>query len=224
MNSTLRYLAFAFVLLAVAACGGGSGPCGGPEQQCCGWPAATCNNGLSCQRGACRSCGTEGGPCCSFNTCNPNLFCNSPPGGPSFVCQACGHVGQPACVNNTCVTGVFSGGRCVAGGSDEAMCNGSTSFLMGIRDGRSHCRMAEFTVRANSLDDARICAVRAARTAGYVEPEASDSAAWREYPFRTIGSLGCDVVHMPAYTEEDGEFCARYIFTDRTVERGDICP
>jgi hypothetical protein len=212
------------VAFAVMSCADGS-RCGAHGQPCCGWPANLCDTeGLLCQGSTCRTCGTEGGPCCSFNTCGSELFCNSPPGGPAFVCERCGHVGQPACVNNTCVTGVFSGGRCVAPGSTEAMCNGSMPFIIGVRDRRTRCRLDEFSVRANSRDDARACAVRAARTAGYLEPEATDSATWTYHPFLATSSLtGCDVVRMPAYSVEDGEFCARFMYSDRTITRGDAC-
>lgn len=229
MTPAVRYFAplLLVVALCLSSCGGGSGPCGAAGQRCCGWPGTSCSGGsISCQSGTCRSCGSEGGPCCGLNhDCNPNLFCNSPPGGPDFVCQACGHVGQPACVNNLCVTGVFSGGRCVAPGSAEAMCNGSMSFILGIRDGQSHCRRAEFSVRANSLDDARMCAVRAAQTAGWERPEAVDNPHWEPYRFTATSSLnGCDEIQIPAYSEEDGEFCARFTYQDRTIARADACP
>ena len=217
------------LVLGISGCGGPSGPCGAAGQQCCGsWPGNPCSSArLSCQRGTCQSCGSEGGPCCGAgHECNANLFCNSPPGGPSFVCQACGHIGQPACVNNTCLTGVFSGGNCIATtGSGGTMCDGSTQFVIGIRDRLSHCRLAEFAVRANSRGDARICAERAARSAGLQEPEAVDASSWDYYPFTSTSSLnGCDVERMPAYSEEDGEFCARFLFPDRTIARASMCP
>jgi hypothetical protein len=225
MNDANKTICFAFVLVALAlsSCGGG-GPCGGVGQRCCGWPAASCGSGSSCQGGTCNSCGYAGGPCCSFNTCNTgDLFCNSP-GGVGFVCQACGHIGQPACINNTCVTGVFSGGRCVAPGTADAMCNGSMSFVVGIRDGQTHCRVNEFAVRANNRDDARACAVRAARSAGFLYPEPTDATSWTNYPFTVTTSLGgCRVSYMPAYSVEDGEFCARAHFPDATIARGETC-
>jgi len=217
------------LVLCVLGCGGGSGsgPCGGAGQQCCDWPATSCSGAsVSCQSGTCRSCGTEGGPCCGLNhDCNSNLFCNAPPGGPAFVCQACGHIGQATCVNNSCVTGVASGGRCVAPGSAEAMCNGSMPFTIGLRSRRDHCRYQEYAVRANSPEDARVCAERAGRLGGWADPEAVDTSAWDEYPFTSTSSLtGCDIVHFSAYSVEDAEFCARLRFPDRTIARGSACP
>lgn len=225
MHVAIKTFCFTFVLVALVISSCGGGPCGGVGERCCGWPAASCGSGSSCQGGTCTSCGYAGGPCCSFNTCNTaDLFCNSP-GGSGFVCQLCGHIGQPACYNNTCVTGVFSGGSCVAPGSSDAMCSGSMTFTIGVREGQTHCRLNEFTVWANNRDDARACAVRNARSAGLAYPEATDATSWTPYSFTVTTSLGgCRVVQMPAYSFEDGEFCAQAHFPMTTVARGDRCP
>lgn len=229
MTANIRRLPPLLLLgaLWVLACGGG-GPCGASGQQCCGFPSPACSaDRLSCQSGRCLSCGSEGGPCCSFQTCGPNLFCNSTPSTP-FVCQACGHVGQPACVNNLCVTGVFSGGNCVAAGSGASECNGSTPFVIAVRSRSSRCRIDEFAVRANTRDEAKRCAERSARTVGHADPEAIDATGWMRYS-RTVTAppSPCRVQEIPAYSEDDADACGIYFncaITRDCIARASVCP
>lgn len=236
MTPAMKYFSplLLLVVLGLTSCGSGimvgtsgsSPPCGAAGQPCCGWPGTNCRGSVSCDHthNICGACGYEGGPCCSNSNpaaacANANLFCNSTATTP-FRCEACGHIGQPSCNNNTCVTGVYSGGRCIAPGPGDLVCNGSTPFLIGIRDRRSHCRVDEFPVRANSRDDAKRCAESAARSAALPEPEAVDATHAQQFPLTISSSFGrCDVIQRPAYSIEDAEFCARYTYVDRTVER-----
>lgn len=90
--------------------------CGGSGEYCCS--GNSCDVGLTCNSGRCGSCGGLNEICCG-TTCNAGLRCD----GDNSRCTDCGGRNQMCCPGATPCEGMpCTGGQCLCGGLNQPCC------------------------------------------------------------------------------------------------------